>query len=252
MTAKGALRIARVMAGEFFFLHSLYVGMVVSVLDFIAMRAGEEKLEEALAFLYKKCIAEQIVSLAGGLDRREALLFIIHNFFLADVSGGAGFPPAGFSVSEDTNSVTVILDPCGSGGELIRHNSYKPLGAMKRALESMENKAMGLTVETPPSPRPPAVRHAIYHRLPLRDAQAGGHGDDLRKPCLERATAKGCPTTAACAPLSSRRPAQVGCRCTRPRGAGSPAYGTPRNRDEAEPAPMTLEGITPPDSETLQ
>jgi hypothetical protein len=146
---KGALRIARVMAGEFFFLHSLYVGMVVSVLDFIAMRAGEEKLGEALAFLYEKCIAEQIVSLAGGLDRREALLFIIHNFFLADVSGGAGFPPAGFSVSEDTNSVTVILDPCGSGGELIRHNSYKPLGAMKRALESVENKAMGLTVRLP-------------------------------------------------------------------------------------------------------
>jgi hypothetical protein len=146
---KGALRIARVMAGEFFFLHSLYVGMVISVLDFIARRAGEEGLGDALAYLYEKCIAEQIVPLAAGLGRREVLHFIVGNFFLADLSGGAGYPPARFSVSEDADSVTVILDPCGSGGELIRHNSYSPLGAMKKALESMENNAMRLTVKLP-------------------------------------------------------------------------------------------------------
>ena len=146
---KGAMRIAREMGGEFFFLHSLYVGMVVSVLDFIAGRAGEDGLGEALSFLYEKCIAEQVVSIAGGLERREALRFIIHDFFLADLSGGTGFPPAKFSVTEDTDSVSVILDPCGSGGKLLRHNSYKPLGAAKRALESMENKAIQAAMKLP-------------------------------------------------------------------------------------------------------
>jgi len=146
---RGALRIAREMGGEFFFLHSLYVGMVVSVLDFIARRAGEEGLGEALSFLYEKCIAEQVVPLANGLDRREALRFIIHNLFLADLSGGAGFPPAGFSIAEDADSVTVILDPCGSGGKLLRHGSYNPLGRAKKAVESVENKVMQLTVKLP-------------------------------------------------------------------------------------------------------
>jgi len=146
---KAAMRIAREMGGEFFFLHSLYVGMIVSVLDFIAGWAGEGGLGEALSFLYDKCIAEQVVSLAGVMERREALRFIIHNFFLADLSGGAGFPPARFSVSEDAGSVTVLLDPCGSGGKLLRHDSYKPLGSAKRALESMENKTMQAVVKLP-------------------------------------------------------------------------------------------------------
>jgi len=147
--AKAALRVARAMAGEFFFLHSLYVGMVVSLLDFIAGRAGEEGLGEALSFLYEKCIADQVVSLAVGLERREALRFIIHNFFLADLSGGAGFPPAKFKVTEDSGGVTVILDPCGSGGKLLRHGTYRSLGRTKRAAESLENRAMQLTVKLP-------------------------------------------------------------------------------------------------------
>jgi hypothetical protein len=146
---KGALRIVREMGGEFFFLHSLYVGMVVSVLDFIARRAGEEGLGEALSFLYEKCIKEQVVPLAKGLDRREALRFIVQNFFLADLSGGAGYPPAKFTVSEDTESVTVVLNPCGSGGKLLRHGSYRPLGAVKKAMEGIENKAMQLAVKLP-------------------------------------------------------------------------------------------------------
>jgi|GEM_PF-388221 len=146
---KGALRIAREMGGEFFFLHSFYVGMVVFVLDFIARRAGEEGLGRALYFLYEKCIATQVVSLAGGMERREALRFIIHNFFLAELSGGTGYPPAKFSVVEDAESVTVILDPCGSGGKLLRHGSYRPLGSAKRVIEGVENRAMQLTVKLP-------------------------------------------------------------------------------------------------------
>lgn len=146
---RGALRIAREMGGEFFFLHSLYISMIVTIIDFIAGRVGEEKLGEALSFLYEKCIAEQVVFLAGALERREALRFIIHNFFLADLSGGAGFPAAKFSVEEDAGGVSVILDPCGSGGKLLRHNSYEPLGKVKKALESMENKALGASVKLP-------------------------------------------------------------------------------------------------------
>lgn len=146
---KGALRIAREMGGEFFFLHTLYVNMLVSILDFVSIRAGEEGMGRALAFLYEKCIERQVLSPLEGLDRREALRLIIRDFFLADLSGGAGYPPARFSVGEDAGGVTVTLDPCGSGGKLIRRKAYRPLGAAKKAEERVEIMAMRLAMKLP-------------------------------------------------------------------------------------------------------
>ncbi len=75
--------------------------------------------------------------------------YIVHYFFLADLCGGGSYPRGKFSVSEDTDSVTIILDPCGSGGKLIRHKTYQPLGAAKKAWEDMEVKAMRLTTKLP-------------------------------------------------------------------------------------------------------
>ncbi len=147
--ARGALRIIREMAGDFVFLHSQIVNMLVSIFDFISRQAGEDKLGEALAFLYEKSAKRQLASRIEGMERREAVRFIVHNFFLADLCGGGSYPRGKFSVSEDADHVTVILDPCGSGGKLIRHRSYRPLGAAKKAREDLEVKSMRLTTKLP-------------------------------------------------------------------------------------------------------
>ncbi|RJP34983.1 MAG: hypothetical protein C4536_01485 [Actinobacteria bacterium] len=146
---KGALRIIREMAGDFVFLHSQIVNMLVSIFDFISRRAGEEKLGDALFFLYEKGVRRQIATSLEGMDRREALCFIVHNFFLADLCGGGSYPPGGVSVSEDAGGVTIILDPCGSGGKLLRHNAYRPLSPVKKAMEKIEVASMRLTAKLP-------------------------------------------------------------------------------------------------------
>jgi len=146
---RGALRICREMGGEFFFLHNLYVNMLVATLDFIARERDEEGLGRALHYVYEKCVRGQIASVMQDMPRREALRFIIHNFFLADTCGGAGYPPAGFEVREDEHGVTVILNPCGSGGKLLRHGTYEPPSELRRIVEGLQVELMRRAVNVP-------------------------------------------------------------------------------------------------------
>jgi hypothetical protein len=149
---RGALRIIREMAGDFVFLHSQIVNMLVSILDFISRQAGEERMGEALAFLFEKSVRRQIAVPLESMERREAVRFIIRNFFLADLCGGGSYPRGRFSVSEDDAGVTVTLDPCGSGGKLIRHKTYQPLGAVKKRVEDIEVMSMRLATKLPLPP----------------------------------------------------------------------------------------------------
>ncbi|MEW6554290.1 MAG: hypothetical protein AB1384_08405 [Actinomycetota bacterium] len=146
---RGALRIIREMAGDFVFLHSQIVNMLVSILDFISRQAGEEMVGEALAFLYEKSARRQIASQLENMDRREAVGFIVRDFFLADLCGGGSYPRGKLNVSEDPGGVTVILDPCGSGGKLVRHRAYRPLNPAKKLREDMEVMSMRLATKLP-------------------------------------------------------------------------------------------------------
>ena len=146
---KMALRICREMGGEFFFLHNLYVNMLVATLDFVAREAGEEGLGEALSYVFEKCVKEQMISILEALPRREALKSIIHNFFLADTCGGAGYPPARFGVREDANGITVLLNSCGSGGKLLRHGTYEPLNDLRKIVEGLQVRLIRAAVKRP-------------------------------------------------------------------------------------------------------
>lgn len=70
---RGALGIVREMAGDFVFLHSQIVNMLVSILDFISRQAGEGRMGEALYFMYEKSVRRQIAAALEGMERREAL-----------------------------------------------------------------------------------------------------------------------------------------------------------------------------------
>jgi hypothetical protein len=144
-----ALRIASRMKGEFFFLHNLYVNMLVTTLDFIAREGGEESLDQALSYVYDTCIREQIMSRIEGLQRQDALAFIIRNIFLADTCGGAGMPAPRLLIEEGESEVRIILDPCASGGKLIRRRAYEPLKASTKFRESLENRLMKLSLKIP-------------------------------------------------------------------------------------------------------
>ncbi len=144
-----ALKIASKMKGEFFFLHNLYVDMLVTTLDFIAREAGEERFGQSLSYVYDTCVREQIISHIGGLQRQDALAFIIRNIFLADTCGGAGMPAPRLSIVEGATDVRIILDPCASGGKLIRRRAYEPLKASTKFREKIEKRLMSLSLKIP-------------------------------------------------------------------------------------------------------
>lgn len=144
-----ALALGLTMGGEFFFLHNLYVDMLASTLDFIARKAGEERLGDALSYVFRTCVGNRILPLTDGMERREALSFVVENLFRAELCGGAGMPPASYTLQEDGHGVSVILDPCASGGKLLRHRAYRPPGKLKMAREALENRLVGASAKLP-------------------------------------------------------------------------------------------------------
>lgn len=150
---KAASRICRKMGGEFFFLHSLYVNMLVATLDFVARQAGQEGLGNALSFAFEKVLNQpgQAIPLTDGLSRQDTLKFIIHNYFLADTCGGGGIPKSKFRIVEGEDDVKIILNPCGSGGKLIRHATHETIGRAKETRERIENNLIKLVLMIPDS-----------------------------------------------------------------------------------------------------
>ena len=144
-----AAAVAYTMKSEFFYLHNLYVSMLVTAIDYIAREEGEERLGEVLSYVFEKCVLRQIAEKMEGLTRREQLEYLVFNIFLAGTCGGAGFPPARIRMQEDDASVTILLRPCPSGGKLVRRHAYEPLRKSTAAREKLENAAMRASVKLP-------------------------------------------------------------------------------------------------------
>ncbi|MCU0577277.1 MAG: hypothetical protein MUD15_10700 [Desulfobacterota bacterium] len=145
---RGARRIGSMMAGEFLFLHHLYVNMVAATLDFIARRAGEEVLGDVFAYIYKTCFKEQIVAQVKEMTPERAITYLVANLFLADTCGGAGMNPAKVRIDEDDEALTIYLDPCGSGGKLMRSGAYeRGNGSLRR--EDLENRVLKAAMRLP-------------------------------------------------------------------------------------------------------
>lgn len=146
---RGAVSVCRQMAGEFLFLHNLYVSGLASGLDFVVKRAGEEALGDVFGYLYRTCMKTQIQPIVDKLTRKDATSWLVFNFFLASTCGGIGYPPAKIEAIEDAQAVTVTLDPCASGGKLLGNGAYRPMGKLRTAKEVIENGLIRASVRLP-------------------------------------------------------------------------------------------------------
>ena len=178
--SRGARRIGSQMAGEFLFLHHLYVNMVAATLDFIAQRSGEESLGEIFAYLYKTCIEDQIVAQVKNLTPPQVIKYLVKTIFLADTCGGAGLKPSRIRIVEDNEALTIFLDPCGSGGNLLRYGAYEHKdGSLGR--EALENRLLKSVM------RLPLPRWLLEAAMPF----AVTYFTETRKPLGLRKTMKG-------------------------------------------------------------
>jgi hypothetical protein len=136
---KGAIKLWRDVKDEFMFLHDLYVHMLVATYTFISEKSGESALGEALDFQYEKCIVNQIISKTQSLSPRDTVELLAVKIFGVDNVQGSGFPKGQFTIEESDTSIVFTLDPCGSGGRMLRGGAYEPLGPRQRWLEALVN-----------------------------------------------------------------------------------------------------------------
>lgn len=135
----GAISLCRETNDEFIVLHDLYINMVVATLTFIAGRAGEEALGNALETQFNACVKNQMVQSMCGMPAKEKIEFLAMKIFGIDNCNGSGYYPGKFTIIETDREITFTLDPCGSGGRLIRAGSYEPMGPGTRMREALEN-----------------------------------------------------------------------------------------------------------------
>ncbi len=136
---KNAIKLCNEVRDEFLFLHDLYMNMIVSTLTFIGNRAGETGVGKALQFQYEKCV-KLVVDNLGVLTQKDSLKYLIQYVVAVDNCNGTGIPRPRHSIRETGDKIFLKLDPCGSGGRLIKGGAYKPLGIMKRLREDIVNR----------------------------------------------------------------------------------------------------------------
>ncbi len=129
---KEAVTLCQDVKDEFLFLHDVYINMTVATLTFISREAGESKLGEALDFQFEKCIEGPLLEGIGALSVREQVEFLATKIFGIDNCYETGLPKGKFSVAETDEAIVFKLDPCGSGGRLLRSGAYKPLGRWRK------------------------------------------------------------------------------------------------------------------------
>jgi len=133
---KEAILLCREVKDEFLFLHDLYMNMILSTYSFIAERAGELKLGDALSYQYEKAVlplAEKVKPLSW-LDMN---IFLALKVFGVDNCNQTGLPKGRFTMEETDEDVVFTLDPCGSGGRLFRGGAYNAMSRSQKGLERL-------------------------------------------------------------------------------------------------------------------
>jgi hypothetical protein len=134
-----AKRLCRDVKDEFMFLHDLYVHMLVATYTFISDKMGESALGEAIDLQFEKCVAAQIISKVEIMSVREKLEFLALRIFGVDIIHGSGYPKGKFTIEETDNSILFTLDPCGSGGRMLRGGAYEPMSRRQKWIEALVN-----------------------------------------------------------------------------------------------------------------
>ncbi len=147
-----AKKLLRDVKDEFLALHDLYIMMLSATFTFIADKRGEKSLGEALYFQFEKCIETQILLKIKSMPFKERIVFLSTIIFSTDNCNCSGYNKGRFKIRETDNEIIFILDPCGSGGRLLRSGSCEPMPLYKKAKERIENLIISFSAQNIPLP----------------------------------------------------------------------------------------------------
>lgn len=119
-----ALEACRDFRHEWGLLHDLLVESVAALLTFIGRQLGEEAVGPALDAMIEQVWSEPFHKIEA-LDRKT-LVQALAATWRAHSTEGVGPEPGRFTIEEDDEKFTFVLDPAGSGGRLYRRGFYEP------------------------------------------------------------------------------------------------------------------------------
>src|SRR6056297_3254722 len=149
---KSAIQLCRSVRDEFLVLHDLYVNMIAATLAFIAQRADESTLGDALDRQFDLCVSDQLIKPLANLTLKDKTEFLATRILGTDTCSGTGYIPGRFSITETDTEIVFRLNPCGSGGRLIRAGSYEPMPFYRKWRESLETGAATFSARHLPIP----------------------------------------------------------------------------------------------------
>ena len=108
---------------EWRFLHDLMAESMVGLADYVKRRFGEDYVAEAWTESMERGWKKD-VEVIGSRDRR-AVVEALAATWRAHSTSGVGPSPASFTVEEDDEKFTFVLNPCGSGQRMVLNGRYQ-------------------------------------------------------------------------------------------------------------------------------
>lgn len=146
---KKAKKLVRRMYGELIAMHDLEVTMVTAALSFIGRRFGDKTLHEALHEMLSSWVREAARDYAKVEDPRRRAQMLAYGL------KGHG---QRLKIEEDAEKFIFTMEPCGSGGKLVREGSYEPPRNFHRV-----KKPQLMTYGKPDYPV--YCAHCIFHEI---------------------------------------------------------------------------------------
>ena len=121
-----ARRLCAEMKHEWQMLHDLMASGVLDLVSFIQQRIGEDGVAEAWEQSMGRGWRRHHDAI-NALDRR-ALIELLAATWRAHSCSGVGPNPGSFTITEDDEKITFVMNPCGSGQRLVRRGLYETNG----------------------------------------------------------------------------------------------------------------------------
>jgi hypothetical protein len=121
-----ARRLCQEMKHEWQMLHDLMAESILGLVSYVQDTQGDEGVAAAWKSQIEKGWKRHVHAIEG-LDRRKVVELLAATWRAHSVSG-VGPHPGSFSIVEDDEKITFVMNPCGSGQRLVRRGLYERNG----------------------------------------------------------------------------------------------------------------------------
>ena len=121
-----AKALCEAMKHEWRFLHDMMVDGIAASMSWVKEHCGEEALGESQRWAMERYWKRSVHAI-DARDRKE-IVHLLAATWRAHSASGVGEHPGRFTITEDDEKITFVMNPCGSGQRLVRRGLYESQG----------------------------------------------------------------------------------------------------------------------------